>query len=220
MPIQDSNTYEPWIMKEKEQIILKYNPNILEVFDFDGNSVMTKKVKGLTSVIISEDNNDERLFATTVDSIAALDQDLNILWEYQPFNGLAGHTPVFDSAGNLYGIFHSRLLKSLDQHGIERWQNKVIGHGYQPCILENDNILTATSRSSGLKDGEEMSSTWLELFSGSGEKLAYLELPGSIFHFASVNPGEVIVATNCARINAIEEIQIDMIKIFSVNLKI
>jgi len=213
-PIQDYNTFEPWILKQKEQIILKYGPNILEVFNFDGKSMMIKKVNGLLSLIISEGKN-QRLFATTDNSIAALDQDLNVLWEYRPFKGLAGNNPVFDSAGNLYGIFHPRLLKSIDQQGKERWQSEVKGYGYQPYILENDNVLTTTSLSSGLKEGEVTASTWLELFSSTGNRLGFLELPGYIYHCTGTKPGEVIVATNCIRNYTEEEIVLSSIKIFS-----
>jgi hypothetical protein len=218
-PIQDSSTFEPWIMKEKEQFILRYSPDILKVFDFSGNDVMMKKINGVASVIISDDKK-ERLFATTVDSIAALDQELNIRWEYRPFHGIAGNTPVFDSEGNLYAIFHPRLLKSLDQHGKERWQNTVMGYGYQPCVLANNIVLTATSRSRGHIDEQEMFSTWVELFSDSGAKLANMELAGSIFHCARVNPLEVIVATNCTRIDTLEGVQVSSIKIYSINTEI
>ena len=203
-PIRAFNNFEPWILKDKEQIILSFNnPKILEVFDFNGNTQKIKEVSDLGSTLFSE-NADGDIFAAIDRSIVALDHDLNTLWEYKPTQGFAYEAPAFDSVGNLYSLLNGHRLVSLDPKGRERWMTEVPGLWGRPHILNNDNILMVTSAPAGKPAEEEQFNTYVEIYSNLGRRTAYFDLPGDIFHVAHVYD-KIFLATNCTRINVERE---------------
>jgi hypothetical protein len=211
------NHFEPWILQDRDQIIVSYNqPPTLLSLDFEGNLKSEKRVSRLGTILFSKNDNGD-IFATINNSIIALDDNLDTLWEYKPVKGFPNIAPIIDSEGNLYSVLSNQNLVSLDRHGKERWVTQIYGQGYQPCILDDDNILTATSFHSNRKSEEEQYITHVEIFSKDGNKILDYELPGNIFHVAT-NNNLIFVATNCRRINVEQEQDINSIKVFSLTL--
>jgi hypothetical protein len=215
-PIYHFNTIEPWILKKKEQIVLSFRkPSSLVVLDFKGN---IKNEKIGTSSGFSENNKGD-LFATVSGSIVALDDALNIRWEYKPDFGFADMAPVSDSEGNLYSKISGNRLVSLDASGRERWITSLSGHGYQPWILANGNVFSVTSDTSRKGVKQEQFVSYIEIFSNQGEKLSSFKLPGDIFHTEEGDKNTVFVGTNSCHVLPEEESESWAIKVFSLNLE-
>jgi outer membrane protein assembly factor BamB len=217
-PIQHFNHFEPWILKEKEQIILSFEKNdTLVVLDFKGNIKMEKSVSKLGTPLFSENTKGD-IFACINNSIVALDGNLHTFWEYKPVKGFPYRAPAIDSQGNLYTLCNFRRLVSIDSKGKERWVIEIPGEGYQPCILNSGDILTVTSDPSGKKANEEQYLTYVNMFSNDGKRLSNCELPGYVFHTAIGNKDTIFIATNSRHINVKEETEIWSVNIFSLKL--
>jgi hypothetical protein len=216
--LQGFCVFEPWILKGKNQIIVGYNkPKMLEILDFYCNSLKTKSTSDLGNILFSE-NAEGHLFGAINNGIVALNDNLNILWEHKSIKGFSTMAPVFDQVGNLYSLLSNRTLVSLDGDGKERWTVDLLGFGYQPCILNKENIVTITSEPSGRSSEEEQFITYLNVFSASGKQVAYHELPGYIFHTARINDDTFVLATNCTQIDVEKESHINSIKVFSLKI--
>jgi hypothetical protein len=214
-PIYHFSTFEPWILKKKEQILLSFNKTkSLVVMDFKGN-IVDEKI--MTCVGFSQNNKGE-LFVAVNGYIASFDDDLNIKWEYKPSLGVVDIAPVSDSEGNLYSSITGYRLVSLDSRGKERWISAVSGQGYQPCVLDNGNILSVTSDASGKGYRFEQFVTYVEVFSNQGEKLLYYELPGYVFHTEIDEDNTIFIATTSVFVLKKEESEKRSIKIFSLRL--
>jgi hypothetical protein len=216
--IQSFNHFEPWILKNRKLIIVSFeSPKVLQMLDFKGNIRLEKSVSYLGTPLFSQNDRGD-LFASINKAIVELDNNLDIVWEYKPENGFAYMAPVIDSEGNLFSLISGHRLVSIDPNGKERWVTDIFGQGYQPCILNNGDILIATSNPTGKRAKEERNTTYIEIFSRDGEKILNYKLPGTIFHVVRDNNDTIYVATGCGRPFPKEGREERSFRIFSLSL--
>jgi hypothetical protein len=213
---KDFICYEPLIMKNNPRIISCFRGSRkLYLMDFDGNILVEKDDDG--AGITQTDNGD--IYACLHRGIVSLDENLNYLWEYMPPGGCSVNAPVVDKKGNIFNMLSGNSLLCLDPRGKERWISRTTEYiGYQPCILNDGNILMLTSGRTWNRKGKEQSRTYFEIFSSQGENIFKYELPGFVFHSIVADDNTVYIVNNCCHDIIGKEFRKKTVKIFSITV--
>jgi hypothetical protein len=191
--------------------------NILEKWSLDGDIKKTKSFKELSEVTLSL-NDQGSVFAAVDKSIAALNDELEVIWKYKPEKGWADQAPVFDSYNNAYSILNMRRLVSLDHDGNEKWIVKLFGYGKQPLVTDEGDIITLTTMPNSNPDDLEQNTSKLELFSDSGEKLLEHEITGTCI-YGKIHKDNIFVVTNGVRSNHDSGYDNYSVNVYSLKLK-
>ena len=198
---------EPFIDTENETIIIgTHLTNELHILDLKGNVRKTIPNIGTCSGFSSSRSKPDILYTSLFgidlekkmsSKIVACNAELEPIWDYRPISGSAFKTPALDSSNNLYVKLNDNRLLSLDAEGKERWLINIIGFaGFSPLILQNDQILMiSTKNNSGKYANIEPATTYLELFSPQGERIAESKISGMLVHATNIED-KVIVATS------------------------
>lgn len=214
--LEANAAFEPYIFEDRKELVLGCG-KLLEIIDFEGNVIKQKEVNQIGTILFSHNAKGE-LFAAINHSIVALDNNLNVLWEYKPEIGWADEAPVFDSEENSYSLLNMKRLVSLDCNGKERWMVPVSGHGRWPLVISDDDVVIFTSSPGGGKSGDELSNTNIEIFSKDGEKLLEYGLPGSYVQ-AVVDNNTLFVVINSILCYPKKEAAAMSVKVFSLRLR-
>jgi len=185
----------PLIMKNREHFVFDSGKTkSIILMDIKGN--IKKEIPATNPMLplFSQEYNGV-FFGAFNDAIVALDENLNIYWEYKPVKGFPAYAPVIEAQGNLYTYCNLSRLVSISPDGKERWIVDSPGDGNQPCVLSDGNILTVKWDNIPAKPTEEHEITYLNLFSPSGERIAYSELPGGSEQAVQSKDGTIYIAT-------------------------
>jgi hypothetical protein len=211
----EAYTYRPLIVPGRHEIILSYHKPRLEIRDFEGRIIVSKSIDAICDIPFSI-NRDGDIFGAINNSIAAMDNGLNILWEYKPAKGRPYIAPVFDFEGNLYSRMNYNRLVSLDPKGNEKWITEIYDDGNQPFILSSGNIMVLTSHFRKRKMNGSSLITHMEIFSPKGQKLMDDELPGGIFHVVE-DKNNIFMVSSSLNIKKNNESVIHSTKVFSLS---
>jgi len=194
-PFQGFIWSEPLVLNNNKEMLVGFRIiNKMFKISLNGEILLQKNVKDAGQIPFYQAENGD-LFGCLHRSIVALDEGLNILWEYIPTYGVLDPAPVADLSGNLYAMMAGYWLLSLDAQGKKRWMAKTFGmHRTQPLVLEDGNILSISSEEFKAKPGKEKNLTLLEIFSPEGIRLYTHEVPGWVDH-ASLQNSMLSLAT-------------------------
>jgi hypothetical protein len=212
---------KPLILSDREQMLLILSPvGTLFVLDLDGNLLLEKQQGPWNPGIntFSRGNNGE-IYACLNQVLMQLDEKLNAVWSYKPEKGFISSVTVADLHTNLYGKISGTRLVSLDPQGKERWIAEIWGDiACQPIILDNRDILTASSKFNGRADGDIQYSSFLEIFSPNGTKLFKYEILGTITDVIVDADDNIYIASSCSTIMLGEERENRFIRIYSLKI--
>jgi outer membrane protein assembly factor BamB len=211
-------TAHPIILNNKHKIVLSYiRSRMFEIRDFDGKIVKQIPTEATSGIFLSKNKKDD-LFGVFNNSVLSFDEELNILWKYEPKKGFAITSPIFDLEGNLYGRMNHNRLLSLDSQGKERWIVSTSGDVGLSMMLNNDNIILFTDYFKAINSNEAQLTTVIEVFSASGEKLLEDNLLGGVYH-AIPNNNSFYLVTNGLHANRKLESGIYSVIIYSLSFK-
>jgi outer membrane protein assembly factor BamB len=199
---------EPFVIPDREEVVVGlYRSWEIFIFDFAGN--VKKQMCGISTYsggvkIFSLGRNGVVYGALNLNasasgqglSVVAFGNKWEVLWSYKPDMKFIRHAPVVGPDGNLYLMLRDSILASLEPSGKERWNINTAGSSvYQPIVLENGQILTATQlRKPKARARTEETATHLELFSNEGQKVSEAVVNGDVIH-ALVNGDDIFLIT-------------------------